>query len=338
MTAFQEIGDLQLRLGGVLRSPRLAYITRGRLAADGRNAVLLTHGYTSSHSFIEGGSGASEGGWSDLVGPGLAIDTDRFFVVSSNMLGSSFGSTAPRSTNPATGRPYGPDFPPITLSDIVAAQRRLLDALGVRELHAVVGPSYGGFQAFTWGVEHPDFLRGLVAAVSGLTAPRSLDPTPLAARLAEDPNWNGGHYYDRPGGVLATMMAVREETLRRYGLDDELAPRLPDKAARDAEIRRRAREWAEAADAHSLLVLGRALDHYDLRDALGRIRASVLYVLSRTDRLFPPTLATEVMPALAAAGIRATYAEIDSEHGHLASGTEAAKWAPALRAFLAGVA
>ena len=338
MTEFQDIGDLKLRLGGVLRSARLAYITRGRLAADGRNAVLLTHGYTSSHSFIEGGSGASEGGWSDLVGPGLAIDTDRFFVVSSNMLGSSFGSTAPRSTNPATGRPYGPDFPPITLTDIVAAQRRLLDALGVRELHAVVGPSYGGFQAFTWGVEHPDFLRGLVAAVSGLTAPRSLDPAPLAARLAEDPNWNGGHYYDRPGGVLATMMAVREETLRRYGLDEELAARLPDKAARDAEIRRRAREWAEAADAHSLLVLGRALDHYDLRGELGRIRAQVLYVLSRTDRLFPPALAAEVMPALAAAGVRATYAEIDSEHGHLASGTEAAKWAPALRAFLHGIA
>jgi homoserine O-acetyltransferase len=337
MTAFQDIGDLPLRLGGVLRGARLAYITRGRLAPDGRNAVLLTHGYTSSHTFIEGGSGASEGGWAGLVGPGLAIDTDRVFVVSSNMLGSSFGSTAPRSANPATGRPYGPDFPPITLTDIVAAQRRLLDALGVRGLHAVVGPSYGGFQAFTWGVEHPDFVRGLVAAVSGLTAPRSLDPTPLAARLAEDPNWNGGHYYDRPGGVLATMMAVREETLRRYGLDDELAPRLPDKAARDAEIRRRAREWAEAADAHSLLVLGRALDHYDLRDALGQIRASVLYVLSRTDRLFPPPLATEVMPALAAAGVRATYAEIDSEHGHLASGTEAAKWAPALRAFLDGV-
>lgn len=334
MTELRDIGDLPLRLGGVLRGVRLACITRGRLAPDGRNAVLLTHGYTSSHSFIDGGSGASEGGWSDLVGPGLAIDTDRYFVVSSNMLGSSFGSTAPRSPNPATGRPYGPDFPPITLTDIVAAQRRLLDTFGVRELHAVVGPSYGGFQAFTWGVEHPEFLRGLVAAVSGLTAPRALDPTPLGARLAEDPNWNGGHYYDRPGGVLATMMAVREETLRRYGLDDELAQHLPDKAARDAEIRRRAREWAEAADAHSLLVLGQALDHYDLRGELGRIRARVLYVLSRTDRLFPPSLAAEVMPALAAAGVRAAYAEIDSEHGHLASGTEAAKWAPALRAFM----
>jgi homoserine O-acetyltransferase len=337
MTAFQEIGDLPLRLGGVLRGARLAYITRGRLAADGRNAVLLTHGYTSSHTFIEGGSGASEGGWAGLVGPGLAIDTDRWFVVSSNMLGSAFGSTAPRSINPATGRPYGPDFPQITLTDIVAAQRRLLDALGVRGLHAVVGPSYGGFQAFTWGVEHSDFVRGLVAVVSGLTAPRSLDPTPLAARLAEDPNWNGGHYYDRAGGVLATMTAVREETLRRYGLDEELARHLPDKAARDAEIRRRAGEWAEAADAHSLLVLGRALDHYDLRAELGRIRARVLYVLSRTDRLFPPSLAAEVMPAFAAAGVLASYAEIDSEHGHLASGTEAAKWAAALQGFMEGM-
>jgi homoserine O-acetyltransferase len=334
MTAFQDIGDLPLRLGGTLRGARLAYITRGRLARDGRNAVLLTHGYTSSHSFIEGGSGASEGGWSGLVGPGLAIDTDRWFVVSSNMLGSAFGSTGPRSANPATGRPYGPDFPPITLADIVMAQRRLLEALGVRALHAVVGPSYGGFQAFTWGVEHPDFVGGLVAAVSGLTAPRSLDPTPLAARLAADPGWNDGHYYDRPGGVLATMTAVREETLRRYGLDEELARQLPDRPAREAEITRRAREWAAAADAHSLLVLGRALDHYDLRGELGRIRARVLYVLSRTDRLFPPSLAAEVMPALARAGVRARYEEIDSDHGHLASGTEAALWAPALRRFM----
>lgn len=334
MTTLQDIGDLPLRLGGVLRSARLAYITRGRLAPDGRNAVLLTHGYTSSHTFIEGGSGASEGGWSGLVGSGLAIDTDRFFVISSNMLGSSFGSTAPRSTNPETGRPYGPDFPPITLTDIVAAQRRLVEVLGVKGLHAVVGPSYGGFQAFTWGVEHPDFVRGLVAAVSGLTAPRALDPAPLAARLAEDPNWNGGHYYDRPGGVLATMTAVREETLRRYGLDDELARQLPDREARGAEIRRRARDCAEAADAHALLVLGRALDHYDLRSELGRIRARVLYVLSRTDRLFPPDLAAEVMPTLKAAGVSARYAEIDSEHGHLASGTDAAKWAAALKAFM----
>lgn len=333
MTQYQSIGDLPLRLGGTLRDARLAYVTLGRLAPDGGNAVLMTHGYTSSHDYILGGAGASEGSWATLVGPGRAIDTDRWFVVSSNMLGSSFGSTAPRSPSPATGRAYGPDFPPIVLPDIVAAQRRLLDALGVTGLVAVIGPSYGGFQAFTWGVEYPDFMKGLVPVVTGL-ASRAVDIDATEAFLARDPNWNGGHYYEA-GGILATMTELRADTLRRYGIDETLRPGFPDDAARDAEIRRMARAWAEAADGHSLLALGRAMNHYDVRPDLARIRAKVLYVLSRTDRLFPPSLAPGVMAALAAAGVEATYAEIDSEHGHLASGSDAAKWQPALRRFLA---
>lgn len=335
MTLYQSIGDLPLRLGGTLRDARLAYVTLGRLAPDGRNAVLMTHGYTSSHTYILGGAGASEGSWSALVGPGRAIDTDRWYVVSSNMLGSSFGSTAPRSPDPATGRAYGPDFPPITLSDIVAAQRRLLDALGVKGLLAVVGPSYGGFQAFTWGVEHPGFMKGLVPVVTAPNA-RAVDIDATEAFLARDPNWNGGHYYEA-GGILATMIALREDTLRRYGIDDTLRPAFPEAAARDAEIRRMATAWAEQADGHSLLALGRAMNRYDVRPDLARIRAKVLYVLSRTDRLFPPSLAPSVMQALAAAGVDATYEEIDSEHGHLASGSDAAKWEPALRRFLDGL-
>src|SRR5271168_5316308 len=146
-TRYAAIGDLQLARGGTLRAARLAYVTYGTLAPDGRNAILLTHGFTSSHLFADGGAAASEGSWADLVGPGRAIDTDRFFVVSSNMLGSAFGSTAPASINPETGREYGPDYPLITLPDIVAAQRRMLDGLGAKGLIAVVGPSYGGIQA-----------------------------------------------------------------------------------------------------------------------------------------------------------------------------------------------
>lgn len=334
-TQYQSIGDLPLRLGGTLRDARLAYVALGTLAPDGRNAVLMTHGYTSAHTYILGGAAASEGSWGDLVGPGRAIDTERYCVVSSTMLGAPFGSTAPRSPNPATGRAYGPDFPPIVLADIVAAQRRLLDALGVKGLVAVIGPSYGGFQAFTWGVEYPDFMRALVPVV---TAPncRAIDVDATEAVLARDPNWNGGHYYEA-GGILATMTELRETTLRGYGIDAALAAALPDKPARDAEIRRMAREWAEAADGHSLLVLGRAMNRYDVRPDLAKIRARVLYVLSRTDALFPPTLAPGVMQALRAAGVDATYAEIDSEHGHLASGSDAAKWEPALRGFLAEV-
>src|SRR5258705_5145626 len=145
-TSIGSIGDLPLRHGGVLRDAGLAYVTYGALAPDRRNAVLLTHGYTSSHRFAEGGA-AAEGSWAPLVGPGRAIDTDRFFVVSSHMLGSSYGSTGPASIDPRTGRAYRPDVPPITLGDIVTAQRRLLGQLGVRELAAVGRPSYRGFQA-----------------------------------------------------------------------------------------------------------------------------------------------------------------------------------------------
>lgn len=328
-----EIGDLHLRSGAVLRNAQLAYVTYGRLAPDCRNAVLLTHGYTSSHLFADGG-GASEGSWGYLVGPGRAIDTERLFVVSSNMLGSSYGSTAPRSRDPATGRPYGPDFPAIALPDIVTAQRRLLDRLGVRGLVAVVGPSYGGFQAFAWGIEFPDFMRGLVPVVTGLRSPGTLDMDALQRRFAADPGWNGGRYYEA-GGMLATMTALRAETLRGYGIEQELAVRFPERAARDAEIARIARAWAAEFDAHSLLVLGRASNAFDAQAQVARIRARVLYVLSRSDALFPPSLAPTVLAALRCAGVAARYEEIDSPHGHLASGTDAAKWAPALRAFMA---
>lgn len=328
------IGDLKLECGAVLKGAELAYVTYGRLAPDGRNAVLLTHGYTSSHLFADGGGpGASEGSWAALVGPGRAIDTDRYFVVSSNMLGSSYGSTAPRSINPASGVEYGPDFPAISLVDIVTAQKRLLERLGVRHLAAVVGPSYGGFQGFAWGVTFPDFVDRLAIAVSAPRRPAELQTPKIEARLATDPNWNGGHYY-RAGGIAATMTAIRAETLRRYGLDEELAPRIPDAAARDAEIMRIAGAWAREFDGHSLLALGRAAERFDATPLLGRIRARVLYVLSRTDLVFPPSLAPEVMGALRAAGVAAEYFEIDSEHGHLASGTDAGKWAAKLREFM----
>lgn len=331
-TRFAEIGDLALQKGGVLKAARLAYVTYGTLAPDGRNAILLTHGYTSSHLFADGGEAASEGSWAGLVGPGKAIDTDRYFVVSSNMIGSSFGSTAPASINPDTGREYGPDFPHFTLPDIVAAQKAMLDGLGVKHLVAVVGPSYGGFQAFAWGIAYPGFMDGIVPVVTGLKSPGA-DPDGLLRRFSTDPNWNGGHYY-HSGGIGAVMTAIREETLRRYGAEEALAGKVPDVAA---EITRQARAWAGQFDGHSLVVLARALVGLDMTPDVGRIRAKVLFVISRTDSIFPPSLKDSVMPALAGAGVDATYFEIDSEHGHLASGADAAKWAPALRAFLAGL-
>ena len=314
------ISDFRLDSGEILPAATIAYCTRGRLAPDGRNAVLVTHGYTSGHQMIEPDGGSSEGSWTTLVGPGAPIDTERNFVVCSNMLGSSYGSTNASSIDPRTGKPYGSRFPAIGVRDIITAQHRLLEHLGVKHLRAVVGPSYGGYQAFQWAVSFPDFMDAVVPVVS---APRGRAgmTTDTRARFARDPNFNNGDYYETVG-MRATMTELRMATLRNYGMTDEAA------------IRRAAEQWAAVFDANSLLILGHAAENYDVTGQLDRIRAPMLYVLSRTDALFPPSIAPGVMEALRKAGVDASYFEIDSDKGHLASGADAAKWAPALRTFM----
>ncbi len=325
-----SFADFPLEGGGVLPEVTLAYVTRGKLDPDGRNAILVTHGYTSGPSMIEPGVGSSEGAWSTLVGPGAPIDTDRYFIVCSNMLGSSYGSTNAASINPRTREPYGSAFPTISVADIVTAQRRLLSHLGVTHLRAVVGPSYGGFQAFQWAVTFPDFMDGIAPVVTSPLPPQSDREAGLLAWFEKDPNWNGGDYY-ATGGVHETLTALRVDTLTRYGLLASLAERSADP---ETELRRIASAWADVFDANSLFILGRAMASYDITPHYRRIQVPVLYVLSRTDALFPPSLAPKVMADMKAAGVDATYVEIDSDHGHLASGADAGKWALALRAFV----
>jgi homoserine O-acetyltransferase len=331
------ISGFRLQNGSVFSEAKIAYETYGRLAAGGRNAVLITHGYTSSHH-AAGRNPANNnlpGWWDGLIGPGKAIDTEKLFVVSSNMLGSSSGSTNGASIDPRTGRPYGPDFPAITVHDIAAAQKALLDSLGIRHLVAVAGPSYGGYQAFQWAVDYPDFMDAIVPVV---TAPRARNVeqslAELVARLATDPEWNGGRYYDR-GGAKTVLSELRVEMLKRNGIEAALAPRFPGREEREAEISRQAVDWAGRWDANSLVILRRGTIGYDTVKDFPKIKARVLYVLCRTDRLFPPSIAPAVMDALATAGVDARYFEIDSDLGHSASGPEHAKWSPALREFLA---
>jgi len=331
-----SIRRFALESGVVMPEIIIAYETYGTLAPDGRNAVLLTHGYTSSqHMAGRYSENGAEGSWNGLVGPGKAIDTDKLFVVSSNMLGSSYGSTSPAHLNPATAHQWGPDFPDITLVDIVNAQKALLDGLGVRRLVAVAGPSFGGYQTFQWAVSYPEFMDGLVPVVSapkGSGAEAAVQS--MVAQLAKDPHWNNGWYYDN-GGVTGTLTEMRVATLKRYGIDEQLAAKFPDKAARDTEIVRRALAWAKAFDANSLVVLRKASVRFDVEKDFGKIKAKLLYVLSRTDNVFPPTIAPDVIAKLKAAGVAADYFQIDSEYGHSASGLDAAKWAPRLKAFMA---
>src|SRR5437588_2773439 len=340
---FFTLGDFLLTDGTVIPEVRIAYETYGRLAPPngpngGTNAILCTHGYTASHHFAgrSPANGNQPGSWDGLIGPGKAIDTDKLFVVASNMLGSSFGSTNAGNINPETREAYGPDFPNITIRDIVAAQKALLDHLGIRHLVAVAGPSYGGYQAFQWAVAYPDFMDAIVPVNTAPWASVNTDKqlAELQARLAGDPEWHGGRYYGR-GGAKAVLTEIRIETLKRYGIEANLKPRHPDPAEREAAIRQQAANWARNWDAHSLIILRRALLGFDTRPDFAKIKAKVLYILCRSDALFPPKIAPAVIAALKEAGVEAGCFEIDSDMGHSSSGAEHAKWSPVLREFLA---
>ena len=184
--------DFRLQSGVVMPEVTISYRTLGKLSPARDNVVLVTHGNTSGPQMIDPGGSAAEGAWSEIVGPGKAVDTNKYFAVCPNILGSSYGSTNAASTDPRTGTRYGPRFPDITVRDIVATQRALLDELGIPKLVAVVGPSYGGFQAFQWAVDYPDDVRGIAAVVTAPIVPRERaegNVARLLATLSQDPNW-----------------------------------------------------------------------------------------------------------------------------------------------------
>jgi homoserine O-acetyltransferase/O-succinyltransferase len=331
--------DFRLQGGTVMPAVTIAYRTLGALAPDRDNAVLVTHGNTSGPQMIDPGGSTGEGSWNEIVGPGKAVDTDRYFAICPNMLGSSYGSTNAASIDPATGKRYGPRFPDIAVGDIVATQRALVDHLGIERLVAIVGPSYGGFQAFQWAVDYPGMMQGIAAVVTAPVVPRERadgNVERLLASLSKDPNWNGGDYYDA-GGVPETMIQIRSATLKTYGIETRLRDTMSDPAQIEAAIRDEAARWAAGFDANSLIILAKALRSFNVTAQFNSIKSKVLYVLSRTDRLFPPELAPGVMQGLKTAGVDADYFLLDSEYGHSATGRDAHKWAPRLRQFMDGL-
>lgn len=327
-----EIGDLKLESGEILRAVRISYTTLGQLSQSGDNVILALHGYTSGPDMIMPDGLAAEGSWGDVVGAGKPVDTDRYFVICPNALGSTYGSTGAASINPATGKPYGSSFPAITIRDVVASQHALMTQLGIKKLVAVLGPSFGGIQALQWAVSYPDAMRGVVALLASVGRPPA-NIERVQASLAKDPKWNGGDYYEH-GNLVETLTAIRIEMLKSYGIDAALSRTIPGPTERSAAIARRARQWAEGFDANTLLTIVKIIASYDVSSDLHKIKARLLYVLSRTDHLFPPTLAPDAMRRFKDAGVDAQYFEIDSENGHTAASTDAALWTPTLRAFM----
>ena len=329
-----RIGALTLQSGATLPEVEVAYAAYGQLDAQGANAILVTHGYTASHQMLAHGNGVAEGSWAPLIGPGCVLDTDRYFIVCSNMLGSCYGTTGPASLNPLSGQVYGADFPDITLRDIVQVQHRLLTHLGVRRLRAVVGPSYGGFQALQWALDHPEQVDSVAAVVSAPFLPPSphMDLGLLLAALQSDPGWNGGRY-EQTAGVAGTLERLRVATLQAYGMDEVLRAQGHDAPARHQKIHAMARNWAGEFDAHALVTLLKTALRFDVRPQVDRIRCPVLHVVASTDQLFPPAA---VRDSLAGVVSRrgSQYLEIETPFGHQASGPAHAQWSGALAALL----
>jgi len=323
--------EFRLESGQSLPVLELAYETYGTLSPAKDNAVLAVHGYTSSHHAAgknargKEGRGVSSGssGWFDaLIGPGKAVDTDRYFVISVNALGSAHGSSGPNTIDPRTNKPYGPTFPIISMRDMVSSQKLLIDSLGLRSLVAVVGPSMGGFQSFQWAASYPGFMKGIAASVTAPRAPNRLGGLEaLQKRLAGDPNWNGGWYYDN-GGIAKTLEQIRYDTLLSYGQNE-------------AEAKVAAASWAKIYDGHSLVTLRRAIDGFDVTGEYARLKGTkVLYVNSKTDKLFDIALCPAYVSDMRKAGIDVTYVELPSDKGHMASHQDAWMWAPILAAYM----
>ncbi len=324
--------DFPLSGGAVLGEVTLAYESWGTLAPDGSNAILLCHGYTSHPH-----AGGDDGWFANLMGPGKPVDTDKYFVVCANMLGSSYGSTGPGSIDPATGEPYGPDFPAYSARDMVSAQVRLIDHLGIKQLAAVIGYSYGGHLTFLWGAMHPDRMRALVP-IAGVMERDSTAAivAALRKRFETCPGWNGGRYYgnERESGVRDLLVTIRKETLTNYGIGKYLED-TQGAAARDAAIAAQAETWADHFDANALIKLPEARIGSTMVPEAGKVKAPLLCLLASTDSVVPVAVGHEIEAILRGHGVDATFRELVTDYGHAGPMLDSHKWADDLRAFLA---
>ncbi|MEM1099240.1 MAG: homoserine O-acetyltransferase, partial [Planctomycetota bacterium] len=330
---------LALELGGELPNVEVAYETWGRLNADASNAVLVCHAISGDSHAARHKEGDDPGWWDVLIGPGRPIDTDKFFVVCSNVLGGCRGTTGPGSIDPQTGKPYGADFPGITVGDMVAAQRRLMNHLGVTRWRAVVGVSLGGHQAMVWATRHPACVETCIAVA---TSPRLTSQAlafDVVARNAiqSDPHYAEGQYYGRPEqpdvGLAIARMLGHITYLSTEAMDAKFDPdRHQPRAVATAFEKRfsvgsylahQGQKFTERFDANSYVAISLALDRFDLgstpealREAFVSSTCDWLVVSFSSDWLFTPTQSRQIVDALTHLGRAVSYTEVTTNAGH----------------------
>jgi len=375
-------GPVRLDCGQQLHQVRVAYETYGTLASERDNVVLVCHalsGDAHAAGFAktppvqstrdgfgaedrDGSAGQGLGWWDGMIGPGKAFDTDRFFVVSTNLLGGCSGTTGPSSADPATGRPYGADFPVITVADMVRTERAFLDVLGIDRLAAVAGGSLGGMQAFEWAILYP----GQVDAVVAIASTHALQPQGVAwnsiARdsIMRDPAWQGGQYYGTgqipaAGLGVARMVghvtylsgqALTEKFGRRLQSGDDVHYSITEPEFQvESYLRHQADSFVKRFDANTYLYTSRALTYFDLARehgegsltrALAGISARTLLIAFSSDWLYPPTASQEIAAALRELGKPVECQVIEAPYGHDCFLLEEARQTPIIRRFLEG--
>jgi len=350
--------SLSLDCGATLSPVDVAYETYGTLNQARSNAILILHAFSGdAHAAGLSRTDGKPGWWDNMIGPGKAFDTDKYFVICSNVLGGCRGTTGPSSINPATGRPYGLSFPVITISDMVRLQKKLVDYLGLERLLAVCGGSMGGMQALEWAVAYPE---AVVSAIPIATTARSsaqqiaFNEVGRQAIMA-DPDWNGGDYYGKkpPARGLAVARMVGHITFmsdesmrvkfgRRLRQKEEFGFDFSVDFEVESYLRYRGSQFVDRFDANSYLYLTKAMDYFDLTNGTGslteafrNVRARFLVISFTSDWLYPSYQSLEIVNALRALNRDVAYCEIPSNYGHDAFLVDIAEQSEIIRGFLA---
>jgi len=332
---------ITLKGGATLPGFELVYETYGELNASGSNAVLVCHALSGSHHVagVHAGRPKDLGWWDNLVGPGKPLDTNRFFVVGVNNLGGCYGSTGPMSVNPATGKPWGADFPVVTVEDWVAVQARLADHLGIDTWAAVIGGSLGGMQALEWTLQYPERIRHalVIASAPKLSAQNIAFNEVARQAILTDPDFHGGHFYEHATVPARGLRLARMIGHITYLSDDQMASKFGRELKNgglsygygtdfqiESYLRYQGDKFTTYFDANTYLITTKALDYFDpardydgdLQAALARAKARFFVASFSTDWRFAPERSREIVYALLHNGRDVSYAEIDCSAGH----------------------
>jgi homoserine O-acetyltransferase len=339
-TDYYSFNEFRFRSGRVLGSITIAYETYGSLNPAKNNAILLTHALSgSAHAAGRHNADDPHPGWWDLyVGPGKPFDTNKYFIICSNVIGGCSGSTGPSSINPETGRPYGLDFPMVTIQDMVNVQQRLIRHLGIDRLLSVAGGSMGGMQALKWAILYPD----MVCSVIPIACSASLSAQGIALNevgrqaIMNDPNWNNGNYYGTKGpdaGLsLARMIGhitylsekhMHEKFGRRFKAEEPPLDNFKNVFMVESYLHHQGTKFVDRFDANTYLYITKAIDYFDLRkdcgnlhNAFAGVQANFLVISFTSDWLYPSSQSKEIVQALRANGKNVMYTDIETDMGH----------------------